>query len=666
MIAEATVRSRAHRVARWLFALSLAAVPAAARPLSPEDLFGSPRKVFTEEVLERLRAAESPATPMVETYDVEHYTLDIEILISGSSGAVRGTMTMEAHALRNDLPFIVLDLDDALRCNDARVDGEAAGFVHANDKLRVDLPAPLAFGEAFTVAIDYVGTPPRRGFNSFAVFQHDGVPIVQTLSEPYNAHTWWPCKDRPNDKALATLRYTVPEGMVVGSNGLLVSTTPADGGGTTFTWETRYPIATYLVSLAATNYVLIEDTYTSSGRTMPITHYAFPEDLDAARAAFDVTPAQLAAFRDRFGEYPFLEEKYGMAEFLFAGAMEHQTLTSYGQGLVRSPNDLIVAHELAHHWWGDSVTLEHFRNIWLNEGFATYSEALWAEASQGRAAYLQYFADREHLGFPGTVYDPDPSQLFTSTTYIKGAFVLHMLRGVVGDETFFEILREYHRANAYEGASTRTFNEIAEAVAGRELTWFFDEWLRRDDRPTYAVEWSVPPREAPPSVTITIEQLQNGDLYRMPIPILLRTNEGTETVALEVDERLETFTVETHAHVDDLEFDPEGWVLKWMGTPSEPVASVGPSSPAEDRVIWASPNPLRASTLLHLGGAATPRMLHVFDASGRLVSRVPVATNATTLRWDAREESGAALPPGVYLFELQGDGSRRSGKLVLR
>jgi aminopeptidase N len=609
----------------------------------------------------------SPVEPLAETYDVLRYDLALEVTLSGLSGGVLGTMTMEARSLQENLTHVVLDLDSVLRCTGVSDAGVETSFVHAQNQLRVTFTEPKAFDEPFTVVVHYRGEPPRRGFGSFAVYQHDGVPIVQTLSEPGFAHTWWPCKDRPNDKALVSLHYTVPPGMVAAANGVLTSVEPLAAGRTTYHWESRYPISTYLVSLAATNYVTIEDTYSSGTKAMPLTHYVFPEDLASAEIAFARTPEMIAAFAARFGEYPFIEEKYGMAEFLFAGAMEHQTLTSYGQGLVLSPNDLIVAHELAHQWWGDCVTLEHFRNIWLNEGFATYGEALWLEASEGRAAYLEFFDERAHIPFAGPVYDPDPSQLFTSTTYIKGAFVLHMLRGVVGDSKFYDILRAYHAAHAYDNASTRVFIEIAEAVAAVDLEWFFAQWLRRDDRPAYEMTWSSPPvGPGAGSVTIDIRQLQEGELYRMPVPVRIHGPSGITPIVLEVAARSETFIVSVPTPVDSIELDPEGWVLKWIGPPPESVASLDSGGSAAERLrSWASPNPFDVFTRIHLAGAwSVERTVLVFDASGRQRTSLRVDPGADAVRWDGADDAGVRLPPGVYLYEV--GGSAESGKVVVR
>lgn len=511
-----------------------------------------------------LRERDRLITATSQVVDALHVDLDlVVVLLPGDPPVpfVGGKMTLTAEVLVSDLEAIALDLDDALIVDDVTLDGEPTGFTHtANDELIVELQAGIPAGTQVEIKVSYHGTPIEQGFGSFVVEEHDGVPIIQTVSQPIYARTWWPCLDRPDDKITVDLHYTVPDWMTAVANGVLVGVDDVGDGTRTFHWEERYPIAPYLVSLAATNYVRIDDVYDSTVGPVPITHYVFPEDSLDATVSFSRTPDMMAAFAQRFGEYPFTDEKYGMAAIRFLGGMEHQTLSSVGSGLIDGAytNDLIFAHELAHQWWGDCVTPRNLRNIWLSEGFATYAEALWLELDQGLDAYLDFFRSRDHFIFTGPVYAPPADRVFTATTYVKGAFVLHMLRHVLGDEDFFAIFPLYRARHEHGTATTRGFIDAAETVSGRELDWFFDQWLRRDGRPAYAASVT----QAGTTATVTVSQTQPGDPYRMPLPLRVTTTSGDVDVVVENATALATYNVDVTGTVTGVEVDPEGWILK--------------------------------------------------------------------------------------------------------
>jgi aminopeptidase N len=215
--------------------------------------------------------------------------------------------------------------------------------------------------------------------------------MVWTLSEPDGARTWWPCKDTPADKAMVEEWWTVPASWTATGNGTLIGTETLPNSRKRFRWRSARPLTTYLVSIAATDYASFSDTYTAldGTTTMPVTYYVYSEDLTPARESFRNTPAMIAFYAETFGEYPFLEDKYGVCAFPWSGAMEHTTNTSYGYLLIDGGhgNDYVIAHELAHQWWGDSVSPEDWKDVWLNEGFASYSEALWAEHLGGADRY---------------------------------------------------------------------------------------------------------------------------------------------------------------------------------------------------------------------------------------------------------------------------------------
>jgi len=293
------------------------------------------------------------------------------------------------------------------------------------------------------------------------------------MSQPAHAQSWWPCKDRPGDKFLVSMALTVPDTLVGVSNGTLVGVTSLGDGRETWRWREDYPIAAYLVSVAVSDYTLLqEECLTGGGTAVPLRHWVFPED--AVDAAVDFAPMceMMDLCEQRYGPYPFAGEKYGHAEFIWPGAMEHQTVTSIGSSSVSGDRsrDWLIAHELGHQWFGDSLTPREWADIWLNEGLATYTEALWYEHRDGAAAYLAFMDQARNEAewlLDGPVYDPMP--VFPGRViYDKGAWILHMLRGRMGDAAFFEFLQEWGSGGGRPGGTvvTKEFIALASSLAG--------------------------------------------------------------------------------------------------------------------------------------------------------------------------------------------------------
>ncbi|MBI4719680.1 MAG: M1 family metallopeptidase, partial [Chitinivibrionia bacterium] len=364
-----------------------------------------------------------------------------------------------------------VDLDLATTLTVAHVDGEGSPllpFSHANDLLTVSLPAPLSQGEAFSLTVYYSGHP-DYSYGAFGFSSFNGLPMIWSLSEPFGARSWWPCKDVPSDKADSVdVRITVDSSLIVASNGTLLGVT--DNTSTkTYHWHEGYPISTYLVSVAIHPYTTFSDWYRYSPTdSMEVQFYVFPSHYGVVQPTYALTVDMIEAFADLFGEYPFLDEKYGHAEFTWGGGMEHQTITSLGGW-----SEYLIAHELSHQWWGDMITCDDFHHIWLNEGFATYAEALWSEYAYGMEQYHLDMQAAEYFG-AGTIYVDDTSdwnRIFHSgLSYNKGSWVLHMLRHVVGDSTFSHILKTYYADTRYQygTATTEEFRDLCEAESGMD------------------------------------------------------------------------------------------------------------------------------------------------------------------------------------------------------
>lgn len=612
-------------------------------------------------------------------YDALHVDLTVEPHIAETyiDGSVRWTL-----AIQDPPPEAIgFDFHDNLQILSASIDGVPVVFTFQDDRLRLRPPGPLISGDTLEAAVVYRGRPEPGFLQGFKFSDHAGIPVVYTNCEPIAAPTWWPCKDRPDDKFTADLRFIVPDTLIAASNGVLAEVVDLPEGRRLFHWVERYPITTYLVSLVATDFATFFDTYTArDGREMPLTYYAFPEDLSRAMQDWAFTPQAITVLADLFGEYPFIDEKYGMAEFPWGGGMEHQTLTSLGAYFLHLPEpaDWVVVHELAHQWWGDWVTCGTWRDIWLNEGFATYCEALWAEHLGGPDSLRAVMRAKRSDHFNGSCYDP--VFLFNSAVYRKGAWVLHMLRHVVGDAVFFDALRQYGADHAYGSAITEDLEREFEAVYGHDLDWFFDEWVYGEGQPRYRIYWEPIGGEitGDTGARITIEQETTGPrLFKMPLDARFLLTDGSEFQTVLWDSLgLQAFTVRLPAPPETLAIDPDEWVLGkvlFLAEPSEITEGTASSGGLRIGLGAPSPNPSSATALVPLRfreadhGDATRAVLIVFDAAGRQVRRLlPRAESdgRLTFAWDGTDPSGHGLPPGVYFARLDGPRGARGDATV--
>lgn len=606
-------------------------------------------------------------------FNVAYYRLALNI--DPATEIISGSMTVKAAAQIADFRVLALDLYDNMTVDSVRANEGTLNFTHSNDKLNITLQQARNPGEFFEVTVYYHGHPTTTGFASFAFSKHDNASIISTLSEPYGAPTWWPCNDDPADKADSVdVIVTVPEQLYAVSNGLLVNEVANGDGTRTYFWAERYPISTYLVSLAISNYARFSDFYHYSATdSMPVQFFVYPEDLAAAGTDFSVTVPMIEYFSSVFGQYPFIKERYGMAEFQWHGAMEHQTCTSYGANLITGTHayDWVVAHELAHQWFGDLVTLASWSNIWLNEGFATFSEALWQENLGGLPAYLDYMKGLDAGFFPTTVFVYDTTStatLFSYTVYDKGAWVLHMLRHVIGDETFFRALRSYRGQFAFGNATTDDFRDVCEAEYGHDLDWFFQQWVYDAYRPDYEYSWYHSSVGDQHSVILEINQVQtNTGLFKVPLDVVLTSASAETTIVVRDSLATQRFHLTSREPITNLSIDPDGWVLKNIKLVPTSVSDVG--QPERFALYPNYPNPFNAETVIeyNLSRAGHAR-LAIHNLLGNLVRRLVDASQVEghhSVKWDGRDDAGRALPSGVYFYKLELDDSSLPARKML-
>jgi len=504
-------------------------------------------------------------------FDVKYWELAINVTdLAGQM--ISGKVTMTSQAIVDELTQADYDLHYDMTADSVFMNGQPVTYSHNSNTLAITFNQTYNEGDLFTTVVYYHGHPVGGGFGSFTWDEHNGQPIISTLSEPEGAREWWPCKDMPHDKADSSdVLITVPDNLVATSNGLLISNIDNGNGTRTFHWHNSYPITTYLICVTISNYQDFTDWYvTAGGDSMPVTNYVYPEHFDDAVEDLGITPEVIEFYAGMFGEYPFLNEKYGHSIFPWGGAMEHQCNTSYGYWLIQGDHsyDYILVHELSHQWFGDMITCDIWPEIWMNEGFASYCEALWAEHNWGFEGYRSYMNNSNHVTDPsGPIYDPD--ELFSgNTVYNKGSWVLHMLRGVMGDMAFFAGIHAYATDPRYQYGTitTREFQAVMEEFYGDSLGWYFDEWLWGMNRPFYAYSWMDEDLgNGQYEVFLHIEQTQPDpapEVFTMPIMVYPRIGGVDTVVTVFNDSRVDDFRFIVNGNVSVLRFDIYDWILK--------------------------------------------------------------------------------------------------------
>lgn len=512
----------------------------------------------------------SPRSP-AESTDVSYYRLTLTV--DTAAHALSGEVVIRARVLAPVLSFLHLDLAGNMAVDSALVAGRPARVGRRGDLLQLTPTRPLRRDDVAEARIFYHGSPKGDGFTFSA---HDGVPMISSYGLPYTAKQWWPSKDTPADKAdSADIVVTVPAPLVVASNGRLVRRSAAPNGGTTYHWAVRYPIYPDVVSLAITDYRVFTYYYRHDGDSLPLTFFVYPQDERKAREDFSVLPDIMASHVAVFGPYPFLREKYGVAEFATHSYREHQTIPSYAAMMITGDHqyDATLAHELAHQWFGNSLSVLNWSDVWLNEGFSTYATALWQEHRGGASAYRARMAALDRSDFTGPVYIADSTNvdtMFTGTTFAKGAWVLHMLRHVMGDAAFFRALKSYTARHAYQNVQTSDWQRECERAAGRPLGWFFRQWVYGDSRPGYAVGWSTRKPPGGTRLVLTVRQTQaETPVFDMPLDVRITSPANDTTVVVRNDRRQQVFEIPVTAEPASVAVDPDGWVLKHLPTVTE-------------------------------------------------------------------------------------------------
>jgi len=508
------------------------------------------------------------ASMSTANYDLKYHKLEFEL--DPSSSFIEGEIT--SHYVPNeDIAQIVFDLTDNMEVSGVYhlYSGAALDFTqNSDDELIIDLLQTQAAGVKDSLKVVYSGNPISSGFGSYEQDYHDGAPIIWTLSEPYGAKAWWPCKQDLNDKIdsidvfITTPKYNSnnQENIAV-SNGLEISQITIGQNKTTH-FRHQYPIPAYLIAIAVTNYLTYNHEVDNNGSPFEIVNYVYPESYDYANQSTPVTVDIMNFFTNIFEEYPFSDEKYGHAQFGWGGGMEHTTVSFMG-GFSRG----LIAHELAHQWFGNKVTCGSWNDIWLNEGFATYLSGLVIENFDGGQDFNDWKQNRINsiTGQPdGSVYinedNPSSSRIFSGRlSYSKGALVLHMLRKELDDTLFFESLQNYlvDPDFSYGYATSDEFIASVEESTQEDLTEFFNDWLYGEGYPTYTIEWSQPSENLARFVINQTQSHSSVDFFESKITLKLNgTNGETLTTTFDNTYNGQEFFQTVLFDISDVEFDP--------------------------------------------------------------------------------------------------------------
>lgn len=550
------------------------------------------------------------------SYDVLHYSIDLDLPMT--SRYLEGAVTISARSNQDNLMILDLHLL-GLNVDSLKVDGVTASYSHNYETLYVNLPQVYNQGDSFDIMVGYSGT----GSGSMGYLWYNSThPISYTLGCPFCTRRWMPCYDRMWDKADYGVEFyiTVPEAYAVCATGELIGV-DSSGGYATFNWQHNSPIAPYLIHFASSIFTTYSDWYyPTTGDSIEIKYHFWPQDTIYAPTAFQYTTDMMYFYDSLYGAYPF--ERYGMVilyPFYYAG-MEHQTMSSiYRTGFVG--NDYyLMAHEMSHMWWGDMVTCFGWANVWLNEGFGTYSDALYRERRLGHQSFINTMISRRNAYFsaeashPRPLYDPTLNDLFCwGHDYCKASWVLHMIRYLCGDDnTWLSFMSTYRDSFEYGNASTDDANAILNQVLGGNYDWFFNEWIYDLYYPIYDIVW-VKSYEAPNwrlISDITQTQPMGPSVFHMPLPIGVDYPSGDTILTLDINQSPQHFEYVLAQEPMDIIVDPETWIIQKNTVTQDIEEFVAPS------IFIESINTIGRAIELKL---TQPGLIRIFDITGRKV-----------------------------------------------
>lgn len=559
--------------------------------------------------------------PDLNKYDVNHYYLDISA--SNNSTAISGFTQITATA-KSEISTFVVELNSEITVDSVLINGQNLNFSHADHLVTVALNQAIATAEIFTAKIYYNRSSSIYSEGIYTLPVSGWQNVMHTLSEPYYARNWFACKQDLNDKADSVWVFvTVDENLKAGSNGLLTQVTDLGNGKKRYEWKSKYPIAYYLISVAVANYTeynIYAKPEALNGDSILIQNYLYNNysGLQDQKEGMNVTADLINLFSEKYSLYPFWDEKYGHCYSpMYAGAMEHQTMTT-----TSSHSFYIIAHELGHQWFGDNVTCATWQDIWINEGFASYSEYLGFEFLFGQADATNWLLNAQNAARQaptGSVYVPfeelnNENRIFSwNLTYRKGLYLVHMIRNEINDDAlFFNTLNNFQTDFKNSVATGDDFRDYISEQTNIDFTSFFNEWYYGEGYPTYHVNWWLTDGLLKMDVTQTTTATNITPYFTNTLEIKITHNAGDTLLRVKPTAATNHFEFNFNHQVLAVAVNPDNKILTGNNTVNNQVG-ITQKQPLQIAIY---PNPLQNELRIH----ATTNMnkIEILDATGKL------------------------------------------------
>ena len=584
--------------------------------------------------------------------DVIHYDIHIELF--PDSEYIEGHTAIQFLPNENIKNYLTFDFA-GLQVDSVTIDNAKYDYHLEGEQIIIDIQSEITAANTQLVQIFYKGKP-EKGL--YFRKNSDKKQIIFTYSEPFDARYWFPCKDDPSDKALLDMIIIAPDDYIVVSNGILKEKRVNGGGNTSWYWQENYPIASYLISFATGPYIVVEQTHTWKTKTMPLQYYVYVQDESKGISALSLTQDMLYFYNDFIGMYPFFNDKYAMIEapFTEAAAMENQTATIMAEYII--DDESTIAHELAHQWWGNALTPESFDDIWLNEGFASYFDALFTEHKYGKEAFtdqMLFYRSRvfQDKSLQSPIYAPPAQYLFGRAVYYKGAWVLHMLRNKVGGQNFQQISRSYYETFKYGNVTSDAFIEICESQSGQNLKGFFNQWLYYGGMPIITGAWE----QNGESVNILLEQIQAEPIYALDLDIKVQGISQDTLITLNFNLKSQYIYLSFAEPVVQVIIDPDN---KLFIRNSSPIYIV----PSQSKIVNIFPNPFNEQvTIRYQLNRPQDIEIKIYNVLGEKITTLVKGKRGTGLhfvQWNGKNTSS-----GTYFCILNTPEGRDVKKLLL-
>ncbi len=562
---------------------------------------------------------------------------------------IAGSITSYFNLIENTNELF-FDASTALIIDSVKFHYEPVLFFHNNNALQIIFPSEIGAGQSDSLTVFYHGVPDASGFGSFQITPHETANTIWTLSEPYGASDWWPCKQTLTDKIDSVdVFVTTPSMYKSGGPGTLISAISA-GDFTTYHWKTKYPIATYLIGVSVSNFEEFAFYAPMGDDSLLFYNLIYPESLDDAIIGINSIVPSFELFSDIYSDYPYPDEKYGHMQFGWGGGMEHQTMSS-----VTNFHYELLVHEMAHQWFGDKITCSSWRDIWLNEGFATYSTWMSFDFSEDPFQYYEAYLNLSRNTITskpgGSVWVDDTTtttRIFDGRlTYYKGAWLLHMLRWQLGESAFFDAIKSYATDPdlVYGFATTDDFKAHLESAADTSLTEFFNEWFYGQGFPSYNVLWS---QDSEYNLTLSIHQTTSDpsvDLFRMQVPFRLYGDNDSLDIVLNNNSSDQIYHLQIPFSVDSIVLDPDIKLLHANDAVIKAEMLVG----VLPLVVY--PNPAADVLYLQLFPfGATQYTLIIYNNASQIVLRKDINLNETNA---LIQVDVADFSPGAYVISMR-------------